>query len=102
MYTKIYNLKFPTISEAKIAVSFLSEEIGGKISSANIEALSILLDKEGQVNVSVKFDNLDDLKRFTNGSAEVFENLRRSFPIRMQEISAVAVFNYVREAGTTA
>ena len=35
MYSKIYNLKFTSITEAKIGVSFLSEEIGGAILESN-------------------------------------------------------------------
>ncbi|OUD09050.1 hypothetical protein BVC71_10070 [Marivivens niveibacter] len=101
MFTKVYNLKFPGIEEAKIAVSFLSEEIGGSIADANISNLSILLDKEGQVSVSVRFDSASEMKKFCAAKGEVFDGLRKSFTLKLQEMSAVAVFNYDREAMST-
>ncbi len=100
MYSKVYNLKFTSMTEAKIGVSFLSEEIGGAISEANIASLSILLDKQGIVAVTVRFDSVQEMNQFVTEKAEIFENLKQSFSLRYSELSAVAVYSFDREAGS--
>lgn len=100
MYSKIYNLKFTSIAEAKIGVSFLSEEIGGAIMESNIASLSILLDKEGLVVVTIRFDTLEDMNQFVKRKFEVFDSLKMSFSLRYWERSAVAVYTFDREASS--
>mgnify|MGYP000235058421 CR=1 FL=1 len=100
MYSKVYNLKFPSMDEAKIGVSYLSEDFGGSISDFNILSLNILLDKCGVVAVTVKFDTLEEMAAFVKEKQEVFESLKKSFCLRYTELSAVAVYSFEREASS--
>ncbi len=102
MFCKVYNLEFASIGEAKGGVSFLSEQIGGVISESNIASLSILLDKKGGVSVTVRFDAMEAMAEFAQKKAPVFSELRQKFPVRINELSAVAVFSFEREAGSIA
>jgi hypothetical protein len=101
MFTKIYTMKFPTLNDAKIAVSFLSEEIGGSIASFNISGVNILLDKEGMITITVRFDSLEEMQAFSKRKTDSLENLRKSFPVRLTEQTTVAVFTFNREAAAT-
>lgn len=98
MFCKVYNLEFSSIKEAKIGVSYLSEEIGGAIAEWNIASLSILLDKRGAVSISVRFDNLEEMEAFAKNNKQIFVDLKESFSLRFKEISAVAVYSFEREA----
>ena len=91
MYSKIYNLKFTSVTEAKI---------GGAIMESNIASLSILLDKEGLVVVTIRFDTLEDMNQFVKRKFKVFDSLKMSFSLRYSERSAVAVFFFDREASS--
>lgn len=101
MFTKIYTLKFPSVNEAKIAVSYLSEEIGGSIAECNIASLSILLDKEGTITLMVRFDTMQEMQVFSSRKSKAMNDLKSSFPIRTTESAAVAVFTFDREATAT-
>lgn len=100
MFCKVYNLEFASIGQAKSGVSFLSEKIGGVISESNIANLSILLDKKGIVSVTVRFDTLEAMAEFGSRKAPVFTQLKQKFAVRFNEMSAVAVFSFEREAGS--
>ena len=41
MFAKVYNFKFPGLSEAKVAATFCSEKLGKKIVPFNIRSLNI-------------------------------------------------------------
>ena len=64
MYAKVYNLKFPGLSEAKVAATFCSENLGKKIVSFNIRSLNISIGQCGSVSISLKFETGGDLKKF--------------------------------------
>ena len=41
MFAKVYQYKFPSITEAKVAASFCSDTLGKKISKYNLQSLNI-------------------------------------------------------------
>ena len=43
MYAKVYQYKFPGISEAKVAAAFCSDYLGQKIDEHGFHGLSILI-----------------------------------------------------------
>lgn len=102
MFCKVYNLEFSSIKEAKIGVSYLSEEIGGAIAEWNIASLNILLDKRGTVSISVRFDSLEEMEGFSKNKLEIFADLKDSFSLKVKEMSAVAVYSFEREATSVA
>lgn len=101
MFTKTYTLRFPSLTEAKVAVAFLSEEIGSAISDHDIASVNILLEKEGSITVMARFDTMDAMKSFTLRKSSALESLKKSFPLRLTETASVAVFTFEREAATT-
>ena len=64
MYAKVYNLKFAGLSEAKVAATFCSENLGKKIVAFNIRSLNISIGQCGSVSISLKFETGGDLKKF--------------------------------------
>ena len=64
MFGKVLNLRFSSVSEAKIAASFCSENFGSKISEYDIIGLNITIGQSGDLNVLFKFNNSDSLKNF--------------------------------------
>ena len=64
MYAVVYQFKFPSISEAKVAAGFCSESLGGKISEYDFLGLNILISKNGDLNINVKFEDTNSLKKF--------------------------------------
>ena len=58
MYAVVYQFKFPSISEAKVAAGFCSEALGGKISEYDFLGLNILISKNGDLNINVKFEDI--------------------------------------------
>lgn len=102
MYSKIYSLCFQSLEAAKIGVGHLSTEIGGAIASSNIASLNILLHKEGKVTMVVRFDNLDDMNRFSKEQGPLLVGLQDIFKLsEMAQNTAVSVYVFNREASTT-
>ena len=54
MYAKVYNFKFPGLSEAKVAATFCSENLGKKIVPFNIRSLNISIGKCGSISINLK------------------------------------------------
>ena len=64
MYAKVYNFKFMGLSEAKVAASFCSDNLGKKIVPFNIRSLNISIGQCGSVAINLKFETGQDLKSF--------------------------------------
>ena len=62
MFAVIYQFKFPGVSEAKVAAGFCSESLGGKIAEYDFLGLNILISKDGDLNIHVKFEDAKALK----------------------------------------
>ena len=101
MYAKVYNLKFGGLSEAKIAATFCSENLGKKIVSYNIRSLNITIGKCGSLSISLKFENGADLKKFEEQSAGFFTELKDSFVYKETNFSGIFVYNYDSEITST-
>ena len=72
MYAVVYQFKFPSISEAKVAAGFCSESLGGKISEYDFLGLNILISKNGDLNINVKFEDTNSLKKLENDTSKLF------------------------------
>ena len=77
MYAKVYNFKFPGLSEAKVAATFCSENLGKKIVPFNIRSLNISIGKCGSISINLKFETGDDLNKFEENSKDFFQDLKK-------------------------
>ena len=73
MYAKVYQYKFPGISEAKVAAAFCSDYLGQKIDEHSFHGLSILIGQEGDLTILIKFDDVKKLKPSTSVNIHLFE-----------------------------
>ena len=101
MYAKVYNLKFPGLSEAKVAATFCSENLGKKIVAFNIRSLSISIGQCGSVSISLKFETGGDLKKFEEHSTGFFSELKDTFVYKETNFSGIFVYNYDSEITST-
>ena len=79
MFAKVYNFKFPGLSEAKVAATFCSERLGKKIVPFNIRSLNISIGKCGSISINLKFESGEDLNKFEESSKEFFQDLKKTF-----------------------
>ncbi len=101
MYAKVYNLKFAGLSEAKVAATFCSENLGKKIVSHNIRSLNISIGKCGSLSISLKFESGNDLKKFEEQSSNFFTELKDTFVYKETNFSGIFVYNYDSEITST-
>ncbi len=101
MYAKIYNYKFPGLSEAKVAATFCSEGLGKKIVLYNIRSLNISIGQCGSVAIHLKFETSEDLKSFENEAKDFFSDLKNTFVFKENHFSGVFIYNYDSELTST-
>ena len=101
MFGKILNFKFTSVSEAKLAASFCSEKFGSKISEFNIVGLNIFISQSGDLNVSIKFENPDSLKKFENNYIDIIADLKGSLVFKENNFVGVCAYTYEKEATLT-
>ena len=101
MYAKIYNYKFPGLSEAKVAATFCSEALGKKIIQYNIRSLNISIGQCGSVAINLKFETSADLKNFENQAKGFFSDLKNTFVFEESHFSGVFIYNYDSELTST-
>ena len=101
MYAKIYNYKFPGLSEAKVAATFCSESLGKRIVQFNIRSLNISIGQCGSVAIHLKFETSDDLKDFEDQAKDFFADLKKTFIFKENHFSGVFIYNYDSELTST-
>ena len=88
MYAKVYQYKFPGISEAKVAAAYCSDKLGQKIDEHNFHGLGIL----------IKFDDVAKLKSFDKAADQFVHDLKTSFVFKENKYAGIYVYNYEKEA----
>ena len=101
MFAKVYQYKFPSITEAKVAASFCSDNLGKQITKFNFQSLNIMIGKDGDLSIFIKFSTIDKLKKFENESNQFIEDLKKTFVFKENEFAGVFVYNYESEATTS-
>ena len=101
MYAKVYNFKFPGLSEAKVAATFCSENLGKKIVTFNIRSLNISIGKCGSISINLKFETGDDLNKFEENSKDFLQDLKKTFVFKQSDFSGIYVYNYESELTST-
>ena len=98
MYAKVYQYKFPGISEAKVAAAFCSDYLGQKIDEHGFHGLSILISQEGDLTILIKFEDVTKLKSFDRVADQFIEDLKKSFVFKENKYAGIYVYNYEKEA----
>ena len=98
MFAKVYQYKFGTVSEAKVAASFCSDNLGKKISQYKFQSLNVMIGKEGDLSIFIKFDTIDRLKKYETESDAFIKELKQTFVFKENQYAGVFVYNYESEA----
>tara|TARA_A100001011_G_scaffold368108_1_gene422091 strand:+ start:374 stop:685 length:312 start_codon:yes stop_codon:yes gene_type:complete len=101
MYGKILNLKFANMEEAKLAASFFSENIATKISELKIIGFNVFIGQKGDLNVSIKFEKVESVKKFEMRYPEIIKGLRKSLVFKETVFIGVCAFTFEQEAALT-
>lgn len=101
MFGKVLNFRFSSVSEAKIAASFCSENFGSKISEYEIIGLNITISQSGDLNVLFKFSNADSLKHFEENYKNIISDLKQSFTFKENNFIGVCAYSFEKEATVT-
>jgi len=101
MFGKILNFKFTSVSEAKLAASFCTEKFGSKISEYKIIGLNIFIGQNGDLNVSIKFENPDAVNQFENNYVNIISDLKESLVFKENNFVGVCAYTYEKEAAST-
>ena len=100
MYAKVYNLKFPSMAEAKIAASYISDGFGKLIVECNLKALNMSLGQCGSVTIQTKFNSSEDLRKFESRASQTLSELRNS-AYTEKHYAGVYIYAYEAEASDT-
>ena len=98
MFAKVYQYKFGTVAEAKIAASFCSDNLGKKISQYKFQSLNIMIGKDGDLSIFIKFNTIDKLKKYEAESDAFIKELKQTFVFKENQYAGVFVYNYEAEA----
>ena len=98
MYAKVFQYKFPSVTEAKVAASFSSDALGKQITKYNFQSLNIMIGKEGDLSIFIKFDTIDRLKKYESESDAFVKELKQTFVFKENQFAGVFVYNYESEA----
>lgn len=98
MYAKVYQYKFPSVSEAKVAASFLADLLGKKIDQYNFQGLNIMIGKDGDLSIIIKFEDISSLKKYEQIPNDFVNDLKKSFAFKENQYAGIYVYNYEKEA----
>ena len=101
MFAKVYQYKFGTVSEAKVAASFCSDNLGKKISQYKFQSLNVMIGKDGDLSIFIKFDTIERLKKYETESDQFIRELKQTFVFKENQYAGVFVYNYEAEATTS-
>ena len=79
MFSTQLQFKFASIAEAKIAANSLSDMLRSRISIFDFQGLQVTVGKDGDVAISVRFDEMDALKNFERELPKILEDTKKRF-----------------------
>ena len=101
MFSTQLQLKFASVSEAKIAAQSLSELLKGRISVFDFHGLHVTIGKEGELAVNVRFEEVASMTRFEHELPALLEDITQAFIFKQSRFSGVCVLAFEREAMST-
>ena len=79
MFSTQLQFKFASIAEAKIAANSLSDMLRSRISVFDFQGLQVTVGRDGDVAISVRFDEMDALKNFERELPKILEDTKKAF-----------------------
>ena len=101
MFSTQLQFKFASIAEAKIAANSLSDMLRSRISIFDFQGLQVTVGKDGDVAISVRFDEMDALKNFERELPKILEDTKKAFVHKYSRFSGDCVLSFEREAMST-
>ena len=101
MYAKVYNLKFLSPTDAKIASSYFAEQLSKFIRICNMQSINVSLGACGSMSITAKFETSSDLKSFETKSKSAFNDISKSFCFKVSNYSGVYIYTYEAESAST-
>ena len=91
MFAVVLQYKLPSIAEAKMASANLSEALGGKIATFDIHGLNIMLGKDGEVSVTIRFEEAKMLRKFKDNMDMLLEDIKAAFVFKENKFFGVSI-----------
>ena len=101
MFSTQLQLKFTSISEAKIAAQSLCEILKSRITAFNLQGLQVTVGKGGDLAISVRFDEVESMIKFEDDLPTILEDIKNAFVFKSSRFSGVCVLSFEREAMST-
>ena len=98
MFSTQLQLKFASISEAKIAAQSLCELLKSRITAFNLQGVQVTVGKSGDLAISVRFDEVESMIKFEDDVPTILEDIRNAFVFKSSRFSGVCVLSFEREA----
>ena len=98
MYSSQLQLKFSNVSEAKIAAQSLCELLKSRISVFDFHGLQVTVGKDGDLSISVRFQDVKAMNDFEKDIPKVIEDIKKAFLFKFTKFTGVCVFSFEREA----
>ena len=98
MYSSQLQLKFSNVSEAKIAAQSLCELLKSRISVFDFHGLQVTVGKDGDLSISVRFQDVKAMNDFEKDIPKVIEDIKQAFLFKFTKFTGVCVFSFEREA----
>jgi hypothetical protein len=101
MFSTQLQLKFTSISEAKIAAQSLCELLKNRITAFNLQGVQVTVGKDGDLAISVRFDEVESMIKFEEDLPTILEDIKNAFVFKSSRFSGVCVLSFEREAMST-
>ena len=101
MFSTQLQLKFASVSEAKIAAQSLCELLKGRITIFDFHGLHVTIGKEGELAVNVRFEDVAAMADFEKELPTLLEDINQAFIFKQNRFSGVCVLAFEREAMST-
>ena len=89
------------MEEAQLAASFFTENIGLKIAEYKIVGFNVFIGQKGDLNVSIKFEDVSAIKNFETKYSNIIEGLRKSLVFKETVFLGVCAYTFEKEAALT-
>ena len=101
MFSTQLQLKFASISEAKIAAQSLCELLKGRISIFDFHGLHVTIGKDGELAVNVRFEEVSAMTNFETQLPTLLEDINQAIIFKQSRFSGECVLAFEREAMST-
>ena len=101
MFSTQLQLKFASISEAKIAAQSLCELLKSRITAFNLQGVQVTVGKGGDLAIGVRFDDVESMIKFEEDLPTILQDIKNAFVFKSSRFSGVCVLSFEREAMST-